>query len=354
MVNSKRFFAVFAVLMSVMLVLAACGGGTEEKKNKQDNGAAVQTEDPASPTGEVKGTYLDDPDAPKFLSVVSGGTGGTYYPLGGSFANTIGQATGINTKSESSGASVENMNTIQASEGDVVAFTQTDIASYAKNGTMMFEGTPVDKLMAIGTLYPETIQIVTVEGSGIESVADLKGKRVSIGAPGSGTALNAEQILEAYGMTTADIKKQDLSFDDSTGGIQDGQIDAAFVTAGTPTGAVEGLSATKTVKIVPLGQAEIDALIAKYPFYIAEEIPAGVYGLTEPVPTVAVQSMLVVSSEMSETTVYNITQAIFENLDLVAHAKAQLMSSEHAVLGNGIEIHPGAVKYYTEKGITVE
>lgn len=154
-------------------------------------------------------------------------------------------------------------------------------------------------MQAIGTLYPETIQIVTTKKSGITSVEDLKGKKVSVGAPGSGTVANAEQILEVYGLTFDDIKKQDLSFDESVAGIQDGSIDAAFVTAGAPTGAVEGLSATDEVVIVPVDAEKAEDLIKKYSYYTVDEVPSGVYKLSEAVPTVRILINLGFSSALS-------------------------------------------------------
>jgi hypothetical protein len=182
----------------------------------------------------------------------------------------------------------------------------------------------------------------------------LKGKKVSVGAPGSGTAANAEQILEVHGLSFNDIQKQDLSFDESTQGIQDGTIDAAFVTAGTPTGAVESLSATENVVIVPIAEDKIDALIKKYPYYIKDEVPSGTYGLSSVVSTVAVQAMLVARSDLSEQVVYDITKAIFENLDKVTHAKGKLIKVENALNGVGIDVHPGAKKYFDEKGVKAQ
>jgi TRAP transporter TAXI family solute receptor len=324
--KKKSFLLATVLLLALSMVLAACGGGTDE-----GNGA----------------------EKPKFMSIVTGGTGGTYYPLGGSFAEIISDATGIDTNAEVSGASAENMNTLKDGNAEI-AFSQTDIASYAKEGKLMFEGAAVDNVSAIGTLYPETIQIVTTAKSGIKTVEDLKGKKVSIGAPGSGTAANAEQILEVHGITLDDIKKQDLSFDESTAGIQDGTIDAAFVTAGTPTGAVEGLSATEDVVIVPIEQGKIDELIEKYPYYVQDEVPAGTYKLAEAAPTVAVQAMLVVSNDISEDVVYDVTKAIFENLDKVTHAKGKMIKAENAVKGTGIDLHPGAKKYFDEQGLKAE
>ncbi|MCM3090161.1 MULTISPECIES: TAXI family TRAP transporter solute-binding subunit [unclassified Cytobacillus] len=329
--KKRSIFLATALLLALSMVLAACGGGKDEGGGDKEGGA----------------------DKPKFMSIVTGGTGGTYYPLGGSFAEIISDATGIDTNAEVSGASAENMNTLKDGNAEI-AFSQTDIASYAQDGKLMFEGAAVDNVSAIGTLYPETIQIVTTAKSGIKSVEDLKGKKVSIGAPGSGTAANAEQILEVHGIKLDDIKKQDLSFDESTAGIQDGTIDAAFVTAGTPTGAVEGLSATEDVVIVPIEQDKIDALIEKYPYYVQDEVPSGTYKLAEAVPTVAVQAMLVVSNDLSEDVVYDVTKAIFENLDKVTHAKGKMIKAENAVKGTGIELHPGAKKYFDEKGFKAE
>lgn len=328
--KKKNLFLV--LLLALSMVLAACGGGNA----KDDNGK-----------GGKKG---DSSEKPKYLSILTGGTGGTYYPLGGTFANIISDETGIETTAQTTGASAENMQTLKDGNGEI-AFTQTDIASYAKEGKLMFKDKAVDNVQAIGTLYPETIQIVTTEKSGLKTVDDLKGKKVSIGAPGSGTAANAEQILEIYGLALSDIKKQDLSFDESVSGIQDGTIDAAFVTAGTPTGAVEGLSATEKVVIVPVEADKAEKLIEKYPYYIKDEVPANVYGLKEAVPTVAVQAMLAVTSDLSKDVVYDITKAIFENLNKVTHAKGKVIKAENALNGVGIEVHPGAQKYYDEKGI---
>lgn len=330
--KKKRLYLSMVILLTLSMILAACGN-KQEVEEKPGSGA--------------------EEDNSEFISILTGGTGGTYYPLGGSFAEIIKDATGIDTNAETSGASAENMTTLKNGDAEI-AFSQTDIASYAVDGKLMFENNKVDNVQAIATLYPETIQIVTTKDSGIASVEDLKGKKVSVGAPGSGTVANAEQILEVHGMTFDDIEKQDLSFDESTQGIQDGTIDAAFVTAGTPTGAVESLGATEDVVIVPIEQDKIDSLIEKYPFYVKEEIPTGTYGLESAVTTVAVQAMLVAGSDLSEDVVYDVTKAIFENIDKVTHAKGKLIKVENALNGVGIEVHPGAQKYFDEKGVKAE
>jgi uncharacterized protein len=329
--KKKGFYLSIVFLITLSMILAACG-------NKEEGGK--------KPANEEK-------EKPKFISILTGGTGGTYYPLGGSFAEIIKDETGIDANAETSGASAENMTTLKNGDAEI-AFSQTDIASYAAEGKLMFANNKVDNVKAIATLYPETIQIVTTKESGITSVEDLKGKKVSVGAPGSGTVANAEQILEVHGMTFDDINKQDLSFDESTQGIQDGTIDAAFVTAGTPTGAVESLGATEDIVIVPIEQDKIDNLIQKYPFYVKEEVPSGTYGLESAVTTVAVQAMLVANSDLADNVVYDITKAIFENLDKVTHAKGKLIKVENALNGVGIDVHPGAQKYFDEKGVKAQ
>ncbi|ANU19819.1 immunogenic protein [Planococcus plakortidis] len=323
MLNKKfGFYATVALAGSVFL--AGCG-------------------DDAANEGEGGGGASE----PEFLSILTGGTTGTYYPLGGAMATIIENETGIDTTAEVSQASAANMTSLADGTGEI-AFVQTDTAFYASEGSNMFEGEVIDSVSAIGALYPETIQIVTTEGSGITAFEDLAGKSVSVGAPGSGTYINAEQLLEIHGMTMDDIDAQNLDFGESQESLQSGQIDAAFITAGTPTGAVESLSATADVNIVPVAAEKAAELIEKYPYYAEDAVPSGTYGLTEEVPTVSVLAMLVVQNDISEDTVYDITKAIYENTDQIQHAKAEFIKAETALDGIGIDIHPGAQRYFDE------
>ena len=323
MLNKKfGFYATVALAGSVFL--AGCG-------------------DDAANEGEGGGGASE----PEFLSILTGGTTGTYYPLGGAMATIIENETGIDTTAEVSQASAANMTSLADGTGEI-AFVQTDTAFYASEGSNMFEGEVIDSVSAIGALYPETIQIVTTEGSGITAFEDLAGKSVSVGAPGSGTYINAEQLLEIHGMTMDDIDAQNLDFGESQESLQSGQIDAAFITAGTPTGAVESLSATADVNIVPVAAEKAAELIEKYPYYAEDTVPSGTYGLTEEVPTVSVLAMLVVQNDISEDTVYDITKAIYENTDQIQHAKAEFIKAETALDGIGIDIHPGAQRYFDE------
>ena len=181
------------------------------------------------------------------------------------------------------------------------------------------------------------------------SFEDLKGKKVSVGAPGSGTYANAEQLLEIHGLTMDDIQPQNLDFGESQESLQAGQIDAAFITAGTPTGAVEGLNAVAQVYIVPVTDEKADELISKYQYYAKEVIPAGTYGIAEDTPTVSVGAMLIIQNEVPEDLAYEITKAIYDNASKLTHPKAALIKAETGLDGIGIPVHPGAQKYFDEQ-----
>ncbi|MFD1386134.1 TAXI family TRAP transporter solute-binding subunit [Oceanobacillus oncorhynchi subsp. oncorhynchi] len=328
----KNWLSPLALIFALLLLLAACGGG-----------------DDGSDDGEAAGDPSTDPE---MIQIATGGTSGTYYPLGGEMASIISDNTDVSADAISSNASAENVMSIE--NGDIdVAFVQTDVVAHAVEGINAFDE-PVEHVYAMGSLYPETVQIVTTDGSGIESVEDLEGKAVSVGAPGSGTYINAEQILEVHGLTMDDINAQNLDFGESTGGIQDGNIDAAFITSGTPTGAVEGLSATVDVAIIPIAQDKIDEIVEAYPYYAPDTVEEGTYGLSEDVETVAVLAMLAVSDSLSEDLVYDMTKALYENAEGMAHEKASFITLDNALDGIGIDLHPGAEKYFNEEGIELE
>lgn len=318
----------FTMLLVLVLVAAACG--TKESGGESTGGTTL----------------------PSQLVIATGGTSGTYYPLGGGIAKIITDNTEVTATAQTTGGSVENMRLLGNKEVEL-AFVQNDIADYASKGTFMFEGSKVDNLQGLATLYNETVHIVLPADSSISSVADLAGKKVSVGAPGSGVEANALQVLEVYGLTFDDLKAEHLSFGDSVSKIQDGNLDAAFVTAGAPTSAVTELSATKGVKLISLEADKIDALIAKYPYYVKEVIPADTYPGTPETTSVAVKAMLAVSKDLPEDFVYEVTKALFENTNhLVAiNQRAESITKENAVQGLNLEIHPGALKFYKENGL---
>ena len=287
----------------------------------------------------------------KFINIATGGTAGTYYPIGGAMAEILNKAIpGMNASAQSTGATVANINMLK--EGSVdLAIVQNDITYYAVNGTEMFKDKKVENLRGIAALYPETCQIVTLESTGIKSVADLKGKRVAVGAAGSGAEANARQILEAYGITYDDIDEQFLSFGEAASALKDGNVDAAFVTAGFPTAAVQDITSQNKVRLLPIEADKADALIAKYPFYTKTKIPAGTYaGFDEEVPGISVMAMLVATDKVDEKLGYDITKALFDNIEKLqaAHSAAKQITKESAKDGMSIGLNAGAERYYKE------
>ncbi len=287
----------------------------------------------------------------KFLNIATGGTSGTYYPIGGAMAEILNkEIPDMNASAQSTGATVANINMLQ--EGSVdLAIVQNDITYYAANGIEMFKDKKVDNLRGVAVLYPETCQIVTLAETGIKNVADLKGKRVAVGAAGSGAEANARQILEAYGITYDDIDAQYLSFGEAASALKDGNVDAAFLTAGYPTAAVQDISSQNKVALVPLDNDKIDALIAKYPYYTKTVIPAGTYaGVDVETPAVSVMAMLVASDKVDDQMGYDIVKALFGNLDRIkaAHSVGKLITKEGAMKGMPIQMNAGAEKFFKE------
>ena len=287
----------------------------------------------------------------KFLNIGTGGTAGTYYPIGGAMAEILNKdIQGMNASAQSTGASVANINMLKDGSVDL-AIVQNDITYYAANGVEMFKDKKVDGLKGIATLYPETCQAVTLESSGIKSIADLKGKKVAVGAAGSGVEANARQIMEAYGITYNDIQVQYLSFAEAANALKDGNIDAAFLTAGYPTSAIQDIASQHKVRLLPVTADKADAMIAKYPFYTKTVIPAGTYaGFDEEVPAVSVMAMLVANDKVDDKLGYAITKALFTNLDRLhaAHAAAKAILKEKAMEGMSLPMNAGAEKFFKE------
>jgi uncharacterized protein len=287
------------------------------------------------------------------LILATGGTSGTYYPFGGAIAQIFNtKVANMNVTAQSTGASVENLKLIGKKEAEL-AIVQNDTTDYAYNGLEAFKDGKIENVRAIGTLYPEVIQIVASVDSGINTLTDIKSKKFSVGAPGSGVEANARQILDTLGMTYNDFTANYLSFSESSDSFKDKHIDGFLFTSGIPNAAIQDITATSELKFISISDDVIKTLIEKYPFFTEYVIPAGTYkGQTADVKTVAVNATLVVGAEVSEKVVYELTKALFENqADLAsAHAKGKLLSIESAVKGISVPFHPGAEKYYKEKG----
>ena len=289
------------------------------------------------------------------MTMGTGGTTGTYYGYGGVLGQYIKNNAGIDVTVVSTDGSKANIQGIAA--GDYQLGTvQSDVMAYAWEGTRSFEAEgKVDSFRVVAGLYAEAVQLITMDPE-IKTVADLKGKAVSIGAPGSGVYFNAMDVLGAAGLTEADINPQYLSFGDSTDGLKDGKIDAAFIVAGAPTPAITELCTTNNAYLVPIDGEVAETLMASCPFYTVYDIPAGTYeGQTEAVKTVTVKATLIVSAAASEEDVYNLTAAIFNNIDAITaeNGKGAELSIENATSGMTPPFHAGAAKYFAEQGVTV-
>lgn len=288
------------------------------------------------------------------MTMGTGGSGGTYYAFGGVLGQTIKDSAGITVNVVTTDGSKANLLGIDAGNYQL-ATVQSDVMSYAWEGSRSFEKDgKVDSFRVIGGLYDEAVQLVTTNPE-VQSVADLAGKRVSVGAPGSGVYFNAMDVLQAAGLSESDILPQNQSFSDSADALKDGKVDAAFIVAGAPTPAVTELCTTTGARLVPIDGAVAEALIASCPFYTVCTVPAGTYeGQSEAVTTVAVKATMVVSASASEDDVYAITKAIFSDPASIAHAKASELSLESAVSGMTVPFHAGAARYFAEQGITVQ
>ena len=317
----KRVLAAGAVLAAMVVLFTGCNGNS-------------------------------DVEGKKFLNIGTGGTAGTYYPIGGAMAEILNkEIPGMSASAQSTGASVANVNMLGDGTIDL-ATVQNDIAYYAANGTEMFVDKKVDGLKGIASLYPETCQFATLKASGIKSLSELKGKRVAVGAVGSGVEANVRQILAAYGISYDDIDAQYLSFAEGASALKDGNVDVAVLTAGYPTASVQDIAAQNPVRLLPVEEEIADALIAQYPFYTKTVIPAGTYvGFNEPVPSVAVMAMLVAGPTVNEELGYKVTKAIFSHLDRLqaAHAVGKQITRDSVKAGMSLPMNEGAEKYFNEK-----
>jgi TRAP transporter TAXI family solute receptor len=285
------------------------------------------------------------------IRMATGGNTGTYYAFGSAVGQILSEKTSLTLVPQSTGASKANIQLIDV--GDVeLAIVQNDVMDYAYKGIELFNGEKITSFSSMAGLYAEVCQVVINPASGIKTIADLKGRNVSVGDAGSGVEFNARQILEAYGITFNDIGKQNLSFGASADALRDNKIDAFFCVAGAPTPAIVDLAVGKDIVVLEIDDAHAAQLIARYPFYTQFPIPSGSYKGQGEVKTVAVKATFIVSSKLPEDTVYRLTRALFENKAQIeaAHVKGRELSASYAVEGISVPFHPGAAKYLKEIG----
>ena len=315
----KRKLLFLALIISMMLILASCND-----------------------------------DANVHLNFATGGVAGTYYPLGGAMATVINNRTNINVTTMASGASVDNIQQIRAGDAHI-AIVQNDVMSYAFTGTGIWaaaEREPVTNMATLMSLYPETVHIVVPANSGIYSVTDLRGRRVSIGDIGSGVEANALQVLEAYGMSTSDITVINLGFAPSADQMRDGALDAFFLTSATPNTAVMELSTARDLRVLNLSDDAINHLLSNHAFYVRVRVTADDYTfITEPVNTVAVQATLIASTDVPEQVAYDIVKALIEGQAEIGHARGAYINAQNAVQSISVDFHPGARRFFREIGV---
>lgn len=331
----KKLQLALALAMSAVLAFAlvGCGGGSAE--GGSDEGAS-------------SGDKVN-------LRFMTGGESGTYYAYGSVLAQYASNGDyGVNVTALSSNGSQANVQALQDGEADIV-FCQSDVTSYAYNGTNLFDGAAYKDFSIVATLYQEQVQIVTCNPD-IKTVADLKGKTVSVGAANSGVYFNAVDILNAYGIdVNNDISAVYQDFGDSADSLKDNKIDAAFIVAGAPTTAITDLSTTKTAYLVSMDDEHVEKLIASSPYYAKAVIPADTYGLEGDVTTVSVGAVILAKNSISEDAIYGLTKSFFDGAkdNAEAHAKYSELNIEEAASYEGVPYHPGAAKYYAENDIEV-
>ena len=308
-------------------------------------------EEPVQPVPEPVDP-LDEPIVPMALSIGTGGVGGIFFPYGGGVAEIItDHVPGLTATAEVTGASVANVRMVNAGEVEI-GHSTSDIAFLAFNGMGIFEGEDLTALRALFYTYPSHFYLVTLADSGIHSVADIVGRRISTGAPGSATEVQAVSVLTALGHSMDDFTVSRLSFAENVTALRDGVIDVGAWTVGFPTSSIIDLATTHDIRIIPLSPEEQAKVIAAHPYYHADAIPAGGYrGVDEPVPTIGVGNIYVVHEDMQFRAVYEILKAVYENLDFLrmVHVAAQLTTLETGAI-SPIPLHDGAERFFRDRG----
>lgn len=292
--------------------------------------------------------------AQQYLRIGTGGTAGTYYPIGVLVASVVSQPGKIVATAQSSNGSLGNV--ISVTSGSLESgFSQADVASWGYNGNGIFEGKPrLAGLRLIANLYPESIQIVVKRGLGIKTITDLKGKRVALDEAGSGTLINARQVLAAYGLTEADIKPEYIKPNQAGDRLKAGTLDAFFFTGGAPAKAITDLVATG-IDLLPIDATQAQRMRTTSPFLTADIINAGTYAGIVATPTLAVGAQWVTRDTVDDELIYQVTKSLYsaaaQQRLAQGHARGRDIVLSNAVQGAGIPFHPGALRFYKEAGV---
>ncbi|MFV0496955.1 MAG: TAXI family TRAP transporter solute-binding subunit [Candidatus Fimivivens sp.] len=346
----KKLLALTLVLMLVV-VLASCGG------------TSVSTDASSSAPLDSAGSSLAPTidRSKEFITVLTGPTSGIYFPIGGAFSKVLGDL-GYKTSATATGATAENINAILTGQGEL-AIAMSDSVIQAVEAFGAFEGKePATDLRAMMGLWPNVCQIVTTADSGIKTFEDMKGKKVGVGAPNSGVELNARMMFEAHGMTYDDCKVDYLSYSEAIDQMKNGQCDVAFVTSGLGNSTIKELGVTKEIVFIPVEGEALNSLVEKYPFYVEWTIPQDVYDTKEDTTTAAVMNIMLVSKDVSDDVVYDMLENFYSEKGLetigAAHATAKkeikMENALRGLKGTSVPLHPGAIKFYTDKGVAVD
>lgn len=345
----KKFLVLLLVLSMAGFALAGCATQAVEAT---ETTAEETTEAPVEEAPAEEVTPED-----QFVTILTGGSSGPYFALGGAVSNLLNEKlTYVNASVESTGASAVNSTKIAMGDAEI-AFAMNNVVSFAYEGIESFsEKGKMDNIRGIAALYPNHCQVITLEGTGINGIEDLVGKKVGVGAPGSGTEVDARNILGIYGITYDDIDEDFLSYAEAVEQLKNGTVDAAFLTSGLPNATIMDLATTHDVVIVPITQDKVEELALKIPYYKSEIVPAGTYGNETDVETAAVVSMLITREDLDEQVVYDITKVIFENLQTLrdTHSVANKIDVSKYYEGMPVPLHAGAERYFEEIGVLVK
>ncbi len=350
----SRLSALVCVLL--MLVLSACGGTTQAPTAPTQAPAAGATTDPTQAPA-AGATAAPATSGEKLRLIIgTGGTGGVFFPYGGGIARILTEKMpNTEATAQETGGSVDNMKLVQSGDVDV-GFSTVDSAYDALNGTGAYQDTGAVPARTIAVLYQSFIHVVALESSNINTVADMRGKPISVGSAGSSTEAAADRILEAAGLDPQnDVQRENLGVADSVAAMKDGKIEAFFWIGGLPTSAVTDLVETGPKVRFLDTSAFLQPMVEKYgPLYTPFALPAGTYkGFDEDIPGIGIGNILFVGENMSDDVVYNILATLFDNLEETrqVHKEAEKLSLETAWTGSPVPFHPGAIKFYTDRGV---
>ena len=317
----KKLFMITAL----STVLVACG---DDKATSADNDKTLDT---------------------RYVTIATGGSSGPYNIIGTTLSQIYSKTYDVNSKSQSTGASIQNVNLVDQGKAEM-GLVMSDVLSQAVTGTGSFSK-KIENVEQVAALYPNYVQIVTSQKTGIKTMDDLKGKRVAVGDLNSGTEMNARALLEGHGITYDDLKVDYLGFSEAVDALRGGKIDAAVLTSGLPNASIMELQQGYDLQLVEIRKPMVDDISKDQAYFLAAEIPAGTYGNDAPIPTAMIVNALVVRKDMSEADVYKLTKTFFENLDNLAnaHQAAKGISLEEAQNGLVAPLHSGAKKYYDEQ-----